>query len=101
MELYYFIHWTPIQDAAHCGKIDIVKLLLKQPDIDVNSRGNGLLIYLYGILSFFYCTPLHRATSRDHADIVKLLLRYPKINREPKDNVLISSYSFFNHINGI
>ncbi len=55
---------TALSLAVKDGHKEIVTMLLKHPDIDVNAT---------------YFTPLTRAIQRDDEDMVRLLLKHPKI----------------------
>ena len=65
---------TALICACHEGHTDVVQLLLKHPDVDLNAKG------CYG------STPFLTACSRGHKDIVQLLLKQPegKININEK-----------------
>ncbi len=54
--------WTPLHWAAHCGHVEVVKLLLGRPDVEVNvADSDG-------------ARPLHLAAQHGHVEVVKLLL---------------------------
>lgn len=81
--------------ACDNGHFEIVKLLLEQPDIDINNKNilflTNLLYFFFVFMNFvlfllisneiyyksFHQTPLHFAAQNNHYDIVELL-----INRE-------------------
>ncbi|CAD5121578.1 unnamed protein product [Dimorphilus gyrociliatus] len=57
---------TPLHAAVTAGSEKIVRILCKQPNIEINARnkecGN--------------CTPLHSAVLQGHEEIVKMLIKY-------------------------
>ena len=61
--------------AARHGHLDIVKLLLQHPDIDVNLQDKD------------DCTALMIAIIGGNKDIVELLLKYENIEKHKKINV--------------
>lgn len=64
---------TPLLEACDSGQVEVVEILLKQPDIDVNLPNK-------------YITPLIQACQRGHTKIVELLLKQPGININALDN---------------
>ena len=66
-----------LYEASKEGNLEVVKLLLAVPGIDVNLEGEDGR------------TPLHKASERGHLEVMKVLLRAPGIdvNREDKEGV--------------
>jgi len=60
--------WTPLHAASNHGHVEVVKLLLAHPNIDVNLKSAGGQ------------TPLSFAGRNGHASVVKLLLKDPRVN---------------------
>jgi hypothetical protein len=65
---YYFHNTTPLHAACKCGRLDVDKLLLTHPSVDVNcinkkKRGK---------------TPLHYCVVRGYLEVMKLLLADPR-----------------------
>ena len=58
--------WTALHIAVHSQHLDLTRLLLEHPDIDVNARNR------------WKSTPLMLAASGGNLDIVESLLRNPK-----------------------
>ena len=58
--------WTPLHIAAREGNVEIVRLLLAQPDLDVNAMNK------------WKSTPLMIAAGSGNLAIVDLLLRHPR-----------------------
>ena len=66
--------FTPLEIAINNNFIDIVRLLLEHPNIDVNMGSIG------------ETTPLMQASMKDRLKIVELLLEHPNINVHATDN---------------
>eukprot|EP00010_Vexillifera_abyssalis_P009168 CAMPEP_0201545946 /NCGR_PEP_ID=MMETSP0173_2-20130828/2353_1 /ASSEMBLY_ACC=CAM_ASM_000268 /TAXON_ID=218659 /ORGANISM="Vexillifera sp., Strain DIVA3 564/2" /LENGTH=181 /DNA_ID=CAMNT_0047954497 /DNA_START=20 /DNA_END=565 /DNA_ORIENTATION=+ len=62
---------TPLYAASKNNQVQVVKLLLKHPEIDVN-KAHGLDEY--------WETPLCVASSNNHVEVVKMLLKHHKID---------------------
>jgi ankyrin repeat protein len=58
--------WTALHIAARNGNIEIIRLLLSQPDLDVNAKNK------------WQSTPLMIAAGSGNLAIIDLLLRHPK-----------------------
>jgi len=54
--------WTPLLSACSSGQVEVVSLLLDQPNINVNHSNN------------MKCTALHYGCSKQHPQIVELLI---------------------------
>jgi len=63
-----FYGYTPLLLACTKGNINIVKLLLEHPDIDVNYRVNGMKY------------PILLSIELDNMDIIKLLISHKSFN---------------------
>ena len=75
--------------ACERGYTDIVKLLLEQNGINVNSLGSYFVcfmfhIFLWYLINKFY-TPLMLACERGSYDITKLLIEHKDIDVNAKD----------------
>ncbi|RHZ48065.1 hypothetical protein CDV55_100943 [Aspergillus turcosus] len=66
---------TILAHAAYVCFNDVVKVLLKCPDVDVNCIDN------YG------CTPLHLAAGQSNVYVVRTLLAHPSVDVTVRDNV--------------
>ena len=60
--------WTPLLSAVDANDGEIVEMLLKHPDIDVNKTGSG------------GWTPLLLAIAEKNEGIVEILLKHPEID---------------------
>ena len=65
--------------AAQYGYIELVKIILKKDDLDVNFQGA------------FSCSALIVSTKNNYVDIVKLLLNHKDININLQDNQGLTS----------
>lgn len=70
----YVSHFLPLHLAVKKNEPQIVKLLLKKPEVDVNS------LYESRKLALFTNTALNMAVEQENVDIVRLLLYHPNIN---------------------
>jgi ankyrin repeat protein len=101
--------FSPLCSASNCGDshIEVVKLLLAHPQIDVNRIGKDSENSLYlaaqngyadivklllkhpnidvNIANRYGYSPLYIASENNHAKIVKLLLNFPKIDPNKSD----------------
>ncbi|MGI2298626.1 ankyrin repeat domain-containing protein [Candidatus Cardinium hertigii] len=66
---------TPLYLAAFHGHIEIVKLLLETPRIQVNLQNKS------------GCTPLHAAALFNHVEVIKILLSDPRTDVNAKSNL--------------
>lgn len=75
--------------AINNNSVEMVKLLLSNPDIDVNMKNE------YDIFEtlYIYRTPLHYAVRNGNTDIINLLLANKKIKVDVKDNIFLSLLS--------
>ena len=80
----YHEGFTALHFAAVKNNIEIAKLLLSMPNIDVNIQTSSTRS------DYDKFTPLHFATSENNVEIVKLLLSMPEINI----NIRTSSLGF-------
>jgi hypothetical protein len=62
---------TPLSHAAMTGRADIVQLLLRRPEVDINLMETNSFRY--------HLTALHHAVLRGHKAVVKLLLKDKRI----------------------
>eukprot|EP01083_Nonionella_stella_P285685 972547_1 len=69
-------NFTPLMCAIRAGFVEIIEILLKQPDIDVNFTAK----YPYKHLS-----PIMLAVTHGQVDAVRLLLSHPKIDVSYRD----------------
>lgn len=98
---------TPLHIAAEGGFLDVLNILLSQPDIDVNARDLCFQTPLHSAAIFgrtfsvrllllhpkinvnhrdkWGKTPLHWAASRGHADVIEEFLRIDKIEANARD----------------
>lgn len=80
---------SPLHCAADQGNTEIVKLLLNQEGIDINSIDTSCIgiinDFRYWILAF-NVTPLIYAASSGHTEVVKLLLNQEGIDINYKDD---------------
>ena len=79
---------------AGLGRVEIVKLLLKQKVIDINAKSNVYLCYSMfynGIWTFLklFWTALISASANNSFEIVKLLLQQKGIDINAKDNIYL------------
>ena len=93
--------YTPLHRAVDRRHVQIVEILLTQPNIEINAKDNvssdipieylfqnTFELWLMGILLFQHCdTPLHRAVNHGHLQIVEILLTQPNIEINAKSNV--------------
>ena len=84
--------------ASHMGHLDVVKLLLSHPGVDVNALdhvrrlGANCLFMAFITRLFLYIqngrtTALMKAAHMGHLEIVKLLLAYPSVDVNAQDKV--------------
>ena len=77
--------WTPLHFAVERKRIDVVKLLLSNPRVNVNCKDfifESSLVMWHAIGN---CMPLHHAVHNQDIPMVKLLLSAPKIDVNCKD----------------
>lgn len=87
--MFYRDNLAALHIACKQGNLQIVQLLLKQPNIDLNA--NDVLKFIY--FNAEMQNPLHYACQNGNIDIVKLLLNQKGIDKNHKNAVLF--FSFF------
>ncbi|KAK8847051.1 hypothetical protein M9Y10_019626 [Tritrichomonas musculus] len=87
---FNFENASALHIAIEKENIDIVKLLLKKPEIDVNQQ---CIRYHYNYKVKETLTPLHIAIEKENCEIVELLLQNPNIDVN-KRSVLITANFF-------
>ncbi|OHT13854.1 hypothetical protein TRFO_15877 [Tritrichomonas foetus] len=99
MEFLIDIYYTPLHKASSGGYYETAELLLKQPNIDINSK-DKIFIYHSLFFSIFemeflidvYYTPLYEACYGGYYEIVELLLKQPNIDINSKDKIFIFQF---------
>ena len=89
MEFAFLIYYSPLHYASKNGRKKIVKLFLKQAEINVNLQ-----------TKIDCLTPLHFAVQNNYIEVVILLISHSKIQIDIKDNAFFlylygSDFDFF------
>ena len=85
-------YWTPLSCAVSEGYVNIVDLLVKNKEVDVNIQGNDGIFFFIKLW-----TPMHEAVSQPNIDIVKILLARDDINLNLRNDgfILVMFYIVF------
>lgn len=85
-----YFHKTTLYLAIEVGNVEIVRLILSVPNIDVNEKSIFFSLFLIVFLKLFFFngrTPLHLAVEKQHLDIIKLLLQHKGIDKKATDTI--------------
>jgi len=74
MNINWRNQWTPLHNASYCGQVEVVKLLLAHPNIDVNVKHESGQ------------TPFSLVCQKDKVSVVQVLLKDPRVDITLDDN---------------
>lgn len=92
---FFFLNKTALHVAVEKGNIEIVELLLSNPNININilSISKYFFFIKIGIVVFFlifvHRTALHIAIDKENMEIIKLLLENTNIDINLKETISI------------